>query len=316
MASVALCSCGIVPHGTTGTNGGTYTEFILDTFCSVTVNSSDENSGEIAEYAFSAAREIQKSTDFYDPDSNVSNFNSAAAGEAVSLDDYTFDIVRLALEVSEKSGGAFDITIAPVSELWDFKSDNPKPPDDKLIKEALSLVNCKNLVLDENARTLTKLKSGVKIDLGSCAKGYACEKIQQLIADKYPNAYVLIDFGGNIGVCGNNPKHKDGHTTIGIQEPFKDTGVYNRTADIYSGQSAVTSGTYQRHFYFGGKNYHHLLDPKTGYPAEPGIDSVTIISNSSCLSDCLSTACFILGEENGAALAEAYGAKAIWIKGE
>lgn len=306
-AVLFVCSCS---HTESTTD--TETEFVLDTFCTVTVSGSDSKSA-ISE-AFKAAHAVQKATDFYDPYSAVSAFNAAPAGTPVTLDDDTFNIVCTALEVSERSEGAFDITVAPVSELWDFKASEPRPPEDATVKNALRYVGRQNIVLDKDAKTLTKLTDGIMIDLGGCAKGYACEKIQKLIAEKYPDSYALIDFGGNIGVCGTNPKHKDGSTVVGIQEPFKETGVYNRTTAVYSGQSAVTSGTYQRHFYYNGQNYHHILDPSTGYPAESGLNSVTVISGSSLLADCLSTACFVLGEEKGTALANQYGAETIWIK--
>lgn len=287
-------------------------QFILDTVCTISVTGA-ENPDEILSDAFELARNIQNKIDYYDESSTVAKFNSAAANEAVPLDDDTLNIVKCALEISKSSQGAFDITIAPVTDLWDFKSDNPSPPDDGQIKNNLNLVGYENLILDEKNKTLTKSKDGVKINLGGCGKGYICEQITDMISAKYPAAFAIIDLGGNTGVCGNNPKNKDGHTTVGIQEPFKTSGTYKQTVDIFSGQSVVTSGTYQRHFYYNNKNYHHIIDPKNGYPSETSRNSVTVISDSSLLADCLSTACFVLGEEQGASLAEKYGAEIIWI---
>ena len=301
--------------GCSGYRSGTATdtEFILDTVCTVSVTGASDP-GAIISDAFSLAKDIQNKIDYYNESSTVSKFNSAPANSPISLDDDTFEIIKCALEISESSGGAFDITIAPITDLWDFKSDNPVPPNDEQIENALAFVGYKNLILDVENKTLAKAKDGIKINLGGCGKGYVCEKITKMINNKYPDAFVIIDLGGNTGVSGSNPRHKDGHTTVGIQQPFEDSGVYKQTVDIYSGQSVVTSGTYQRHFYYNDKNYHHIIDPESGYPAETGSSSVTVISDSSLLADCLSTACFVLGEEQGTALAEKYGADIIWIE--
>lgn len=303
-----LCACGSMTARTTDSS----TEFVLDTFCTVTA--SGENCGEIISDTFAAVRRIQDNIDFFSEDSTVAKFNSASANVPIPLDDDTYAIVKRALEISKNSNGALDITIAPVSELWDFKAENPTPPDDLLIRNALKSVGYENLVLDEESKTLTKLIDEVKIDLGACGKGYACEKAIEAIAENYPESYVIIDFGGNIGVYGVNPKHKDGSTTVGIQDPFKETGTYNKTIKLYSGQCAVTSGTYQRHFYYNDKNYHHLLNPKTGYPSESDFESVTIVSDSSLTADCLSTACFILGRGAGDDLAQKYNAQIVWTE--
>lgn len=305
---LALCACGYITPQPTNSS----TEFVLDTFCTVTASGKDCEA--IVSDAFSAVRGIQDNIDFFSSDSTVAKFNSAAANVPIPLDDDTYAIVERALEVSKCSSGAFDITIAPVSELWDFKAEKPAPPDGLLIHNALKTVGYKNLVLDEQNKTLTKLVDGVKIDLGACGKGYACEKLLEAAAKDHPESYVVIDFGGNIGVYGDNPKHKDGGTTVGIQDPFKESGKYSKTVKLYSGQCAVTSGTYQRHFYYNDKNYHHLLDPKTGYPSETDFGSVTIVSDSSLTADCLSTACFILGRGAGDDLAQKYNAQIIWTE--
>ena len=308
---ILMCLSGCSIHTSYNADTVSESEFILDTVCTVSVTGT-EFSHEIISDAFRIARDVQNHIDYYESSSTVSIFNSAATNHPVPLDDDTFNIIKCALEVSESSGGAFDITIAPVTDHWNFKSDNPAPPDNNKIKEALSLVGYKNLILDKDNKTLAKTIDGVKINLGGCGKGYVCEKITESISDKYPDAFVIIDLGGNTGVCGKNQKNKDGHTTVGIQEPFENSGTYTKTTDIFSGQCAVTSGTYQRCFYYNNILYHHIIDPKNGYPSATDSNSVTIVSDSSLLADCLSTACFVLGREQGTALAEKYGVKIIW----
>ncbi len=286
------------------------TRFLLDTVCTVTVGGEDAEAAvsEIFDIVSKIAGEI----DYYDPDSSVSKFNSAPAGEAVSLSESCAEIVEAALDVSSASGGAFDITIAPVKDLWDFKSENPEVPAAAQISESLAHVGYEKLAFDPAARTLSKTEDGVKIDLGGCGKGYCCQAAINYMEEKHPGCFAIIDLGGNVGVYGANPRTSDGSFTVGIQSPGGEGGEYSRTVSLASGQSAVTSGTYQRHFVKDGVNYHHILDPATGMPASNGFESATIICGSGVTADCLSTACMVLPENEGRALAEKYGAELIY----
>lgn len=289
------------------------TQFILDTVCTITAGRV-KNTKELISGAFDVVYKIQSNISYYDSGSTVSIFNSSPAGVPVALDSDTYTIVEKALEVSKASDGAFDITIAPVEELWDFKSESPVPPEQNLINENLKYVGYNNLILDSENKTLTKTMDGVKIDLGGCGKGYACQKALEYIEENYPDSYAILDFGGNVSVYGQNPKKISGSFAVGIQEPFAANGTYSEMVDITSGESIVTSGTYQRHFYYNNKNYHHILDPSTGSPSDSGFDSVSVISSSSLEADCLSTACLVLGETDGTKLANKFNAKTYWIK--
>ena len=289
------------------------TQFILDTVCTITAGGV-KNTKELISGAFDVVYKIQSNISYYDSGSTVSIFNSSPAGVPAALDPDTYTIVEKALEVSKASNGAFDITIAPVEELWDFKSESPVPPEQNLINENLKYVGYNNLILDSENKTLTKTIDGVKIDLGGCGKGYACQKALEYIEENYPDSYAILDFGGNVNVYGQNPKKINGSFTVGIQEPFAANGSYSEMVDITSGESIVTSGTYQRHFYYNNKNYHHILDPSTGTPSDRGFDSVSVISSSSLEADCLSTACLVLGETDGTKLANKFNAKTYWIK--
>lgn len=294
------------------TNGGSFsdTRYMLDTVCTVTAGG--ENAEKVVSEVFDLVSDIEGEIDRFDPGSAVSTFNSAPAGTEAALTDSCAEIISAALQIYEKSGGAFDITIAPVEDLWDFKSDDPKAPDGAAVSKALEYVGCEKLIFDAENKTLEKTEDGVMIDLGGCGKGYCCQAALDYISKNYPNSWAILDFGGNVGVFGKNPRTDDGSFTVGIQSPDGENGAYSMTETILSGMSAVTSGTYQRHFVKDGVNYHHILDPTTGMPASNGHESATIICRSGLIADCLSTACMVLPEAEGKALAEQYEAKVIY----
>ncbi len=277
------------------------TEFLMDTVC--TIQSDSETA---IDAAFSKIAEIQNATDFYDDSSTVSAFNQADTGIPVPLDFHTETIVAAALSVSEASNGAFDITVAPASVLWDF-TEGSVPPEKEAIAHILPRIGWQYLTLDTDAHTLTKTKDGVCIDLGGCAKGYAADMAKNVMIEQGA-AWGVLDLGGNVMVFGENPNRKDGSWEIGIQDPGKAAGVYARTVFLDETGTVVTSGTYQRKFSYSGRVFHHVLDPKTGFPAKTETQSATVTGNSALVADCLSTACLILGREKGTALADSYDA--------
>ena len=225
--------------------------------------------------------------------SDVSRIN--AAGE---IDPETAELLEMGLYYGELSYGRFDITIAPLSELWDVKNNPGNIPDQETIDEARSHVNYENVILDQNTVTLTDPKAA--IDLGGIAKGFIADKLKAYLTGKGID-HALISLGGNIVAVGGRPNGQPFH--IGIQKPFAETNEAITTVEI-SGQSVVSSGTYERYFKKDGKIYHHLLDPGTGYPYDNHLLQVTIISDASADGDALSTACFGLGLEKGTALIE------------
>lgn len=279
------------------------TEFLLNTQCNITAYGKDAKSAVNA--AFSEVERIHSLTDFYSPSSDVSRINSAAADEAVIVDAALIDILTVALDVCEKSNGAFDITIAPFSSLWDFGGDAKTPPDEADILAAKAAVNFKNIVLDTKNLTVTKLNSETRLDLGGAAKGYAADRALAVLKT-YNISGAIIDLGGNVSCFGKNPNISSKKWRIGVQIPFSSTGEYGEVITISSG-SVVTSGTYQRNFRYEGKLYHHILNPANGYPSEQPYSSVTITASSALVADCLSTACFVLGEKDGLSLANQYG---------
>lgn len=229
--------------------------------------------------------------------SDVSRIN-AAGGLPVEVDPETAELLEMGLHYGKLSEGRFDITIAPLSELWDVKNNPGNIPDQEAIDEARSHVNYENVILDQNTVTLTDPKAA--IDLGGIAKGFIADKLKVYLTGKGIE-HALISLGGNIVAVGGRPNGQPFH--IGIQKPFAETNEAITTVEI-SGQSVVSSGTYERYFEKDGKIYHHLLDPAAGYPYDNHLLQVTIISDASADGDALSTACFGLGLEKGTALIE------------
>ncbi|MCD7744878.1 MAG: FAD:protein FMN transferase [Lachnospiraceae bacterium] len=280
--------------------------------------------------------------------SDIWNINHSA-GEPTEVSEETASLIETALYYSEVSDGAFDITITPLIELWDIdgksgtiyetdtesaaadtqtdsetgsetdtNTDSESDPDsdsaaspipsDAEIAEALSHVDYTAVSLDGTSVTLSD--AAAEIDLGGIAKGYIADRLEEYLLSQGIES-ALINLGGNVQTIGTKP---DGSSwKIGIQKPFGQTSDLITVVEC-TGESVVTSGTYERYFEVDGTIYHHILDPKTGYPADNGLTSVTILADSSTECDALSTTCFLLGLEDGMALIESLdGIEALFI---
>ncbi len=279
------------------------TEFLFDTQCTVTAYGKDAKVAIDA--VFDRLAEIHGITNYYSKDSQVTKINNAAANEEIFIEEELSEILAAALDIVVSSQGAFDITVAPVMELWNFSGGGNVPMHDK-IQNTLELVGADKLSFDGKAK-LTKMANGVKIDLGGAAKGYAGD-VAIKVLEGYDISGAVVDLGGNITCIGKNPNSKNGKWRIGLQKPFAPAGEYDDIIEIDEG-AVVTSGVYQRYFEKDGKRYHHIIDPKTGYPAEKDYSSVTIVADSSLYADCLATACYILGKDNAKELTDKYSAE-------
>ncbi len=215
-----------------------------------------------------------------------------------SLSEELSDIFRHALTYSRLSDGAFDLTVAPITSIWDFQSPEPSIPDEKNLQQALSLIDYKYIQL--SGHEISFAKEGIEIDLGAIAKGYIADRVKEYLMNNGVNS-AIINLGGNVLCIGSKPDHSPFH--IGIQKPYADRNETIATMEI-SDRSVVSSGVYERFFEMDGKVYHHILNPKTGYPYDNGLISVTIISPKSVDGDGLSTSCFALGLEKGLRLIE------------
>lgn len=276
------------------------TKIMMTTVVTVTLYGGSE---EILEGAIGLCESYEKLFSRTVPSSDISNINeSGGAATAVSPD--TAELINKGLEISLRSGGAFDITVLPLSLLWDVQH-SAAPPDDASVKDALKTVGFENVSVNGNEVTL---KNDASIDLGGIAKGYIADKVAEYLRSEGVKSAV-INLGGNVVVLGE----KSGKPyTVGIQKPFAGQGEAMLTLAL-SDKTAVTSGIYERYFEYDGKIYHHIIDPATGKPSESDVASVTVICDSSCIADGLSTACLVLGMEKSAELLKSYGAEAVFI---
>ncbi|XME02926.1 FAD:protein FMN transferase [Lachnospiraceae bacterium C1.1] len=264
------------------------TEFMLDTVCYITLY--DKNDPSIIEDAFKLGKEYENLFSATVEGSDVYRINEAD-GETVEVSEDTIELIKTSIKYGDLTNGAFDITIYPISKMWDFTGENPSVPDEADIKEALKHVNYKNISIDEEKNTVTLLDSEAMIDPGAIGKGYIADKMKEYIVSKGVKS-AIINLGGNVLTIGESTEKRP--FKIGIRKPFADESEM-ATAVEANDKSVVSSGSYERYFIENGRLYYHILDPKTGYPADGGLSGITIISDKSVDGDALSTSCFILG---------------------
>lgn len=217
---------------------------------------------------------------------------------------FLLEQAQVCLDVFAASNGAFDFSIYPVCSLWAIGTDKARVPLDNELSEALLLVDSGKISCSGGTLTLGE---GQKVDFGAVGKGYACDKLVQLLS--YRSRGGIVSVGGSIGVWGRASLFKSTYK-IALRDPF--SSGYAGYIKLSSG-FVSTSGAYERYFELDGVFYHHVIDPKTAYPAKSELASATVIASSGALSDALSTACFVLGAEKGAALLKHYGAAGIFI---
>ena len=273
---------------------------MMDTVVSITLYDGSE---EILNNAISMCRDYEQLFSRTITTSDIGRINSAE-GKPVEVSSDTISLLNKAIDICDKSNGKFDITVCPITDLWDV-SNSKTIPNNYSIESALKLVDYKKIKIENNTVTLPK---GMALDLGGIAKGYIADMIAQYLSQNNVTS-AIINLGGNILVIGN----KQGKPyNVGIQKPFSHQGEISAEISIEN-KSTVTSGVYQRYFEENGKIYHHITDTATGYPIDNEVNSVTVIADSSALADGLSTTCLALGIEEGKKFAESYGAEAIFI---
>lgn len=266
-------------------------EFAMDTV--ITLKAKGRNTEIALEAAVNEIHRIDRLMNAYNEESEIHKINSAPCGTKVAVSDEVFDLIALAKDISEKTDGAFDISVKPLSDLWNINSDNPTVPSEKEIQDTLKSVDYRNIILNSENKTVTLAHENMSIALGGIAKGYTADKIAEIFK-KYKIKSGLADLGGNIYAIGK--KSSTSEWKIGIQTPFKPRGEYFKICSV-SDTSVVTSGAYERYFKKDGKIYHHILNPKNGYPSESGIQSATVICPNSAVADALSTAVYAAGTD-------------------
>ena len=277
--------------------------FYLDTVITLTAYT---DMPELLEEGLQICGEYEKLLSRTIEGSDVWRINHAE-GETVTVSPETAEILRTAVRISELSDGAFDVTIAPVSVLWDFTSGTNIVPDAEAIQKAAELVDYRKIHIEGDK---VMVPSGMMIDLGGIAKGYIADAVKNKLEAAGIDCAIL-SFGGNIVAIGQK---QDGSAwKVGIQDIDQPTGATMMVAYNYGG-STVTSGIYERGFEADGTYYHHILSSETGWPVQNELASVTIFSESSMVGDALATAAFALGTEKGGRLIESLeGIEAMFI---
>ncbi len=225
-------------------------------------------------------------------DGSIYKLNSTGSCD---LNDDLQYLLERSIEIKEMTDGAFNICIYPVIKEWGFTDGNYRVPDEAAVSELCKLVNASEISVNTTDNTVS-LSDGAMIDLGGIAKGYASMKVRDILKDRGINS-ALINLGGNVCVIGSKPDGSPFSIAIKNPEP-DDTGVSTFTGVLkVSDKCVITSGGYERYFEKDGLIYHHIIDPSTGYPADAGLKSVTVVSDDPTLADALSTAVYVMGKD-------------------
>ena len=323
------------------------TDFVMSTVLSEKIYGTKDVTQDIKE----ELDKLEKNQLSWREDSSVvSKINAdAQKGIKTKLDSDMTSWVEDSLELAKRSNGAFDPTIGRLTRLWNIEGDNPKVPSKQEIKNTLEDTGytkihlekvesqntantkknvdkdikdntAKNKEISEDTSQNTNTNESVSsiyigdkctLDLGAVGKGIACDVVQDYLKKQKEVGGAVIAVGGSILLYGSKADGSDWN--VAVQNPRGQDGEAMGVLSLSGTTNVSTSGDYEKYFMQDGKRYHHILDPSTGYPADSGLISVTIVSDSGLLSDGLSTACFVLGKEKGQKLLETCGAEGIFI---
>ena len=261
--------------------------FAMDTVMDFTIYGQED----LLDQTESMIQSLEAEMSVTDPDSEIAAINENGYGKVTGD---TSDLISAALSLCQRTDGALDISVYPIVRAWGFTTDNYQVPDDVSIQALLPLVDYTQIDYQQDSGDI-HLPDGMEIDLGSVAKGYAGQKAADFLKENGVTSG-LLSLGGNIQALGSKP---DGSPwKIGIQDPFQNDS--HMMVLSVTDKSLVTSGGYERYFLQDGKTYWHIMDPSTGYPAENGLVSVTIVGTDGMLCDGLSTSLFVMGLEKAA----------------
>jgi len=285
---------------------------LMNTVVTITVVTATENAADRAiENAFLKIEDIEKKVNFHSPASDIALINKSAGIAEVKVSPDTITLLDNALFVSEKTQGAFDITIGPVTRLYNFFTQ--QKPEDLTLNNTLPLVNYRDVLIDKNNSTAYLRNRGMLIDPGGIAKGYAADRAVEILRQQ-GIVSGIVAIAGDIRAFGMKPDGKP--WKVGIRNPrAKGTEDDIMATTELTNAAISTSGDYERFFISNGKRYHHILSPKTGRPADR-CRSVTVIAPEGYLADSFSTGIFILGPEKGIKLLETLGYHGVIVDSE
>jgi len=246
-------------------------------------------------------KKINQSMSTYLKDSEISQINSSLSQEIRFISPGLYKVITTAEEISRLSGGAFDITVGPLVNLWGFGPDKmvDQAPKDEVIQQALNQVGYEKLILTSRLITLSKTSPEIYIDLSSLAKGYAVDEIANILEKQGISNY-MVEIGGELYLKGKNLQGKNWR--IALEKPNSGTRELQRVLNI-TDIAMATSGDYRNFFEQDGKRFSHTIDPRTGYPITHKLVSVTVLSDTTMKADAWATAFMVLGEEEGYKLA-------------
>ena len=260
--------------------------FAMDTYMTVTAYGKNAENG--VNKAVDEINRLETVLSAEKQESDIYKLNETGSG---TLSTDTKNIVSKALEINKTTNGAFDISIYPLMVKWGFTTQKYNVPSKNEISKLLKDVDSSKIIFDEKSGNI-KLKENMKIDLGGIAKGYTSSRVMQIFKECGVTSG-LVSLGGNVQALGTKT---DGTAwQIAIENPDKSSDYIGVVS--VKDKAVITSGGYERYFEKNGKTYHHILDPETGYPAESGLKSVTIVSDDGTLADALSTSLFVMGKE-------------------
>ncbi len=277
--------------------------FVLDTLVKVKIYSNSSDSSRLLANSFKLMERLGDKLNYFDPKSELSQLNQTKKA-TVSQDLY--ELLQTSQKVGRKTEGLFDVTVGPLMDLWDFEHGGTLPTSSS-IKKALAHVGVEKLHLKKEQEV--ELESGSRVDLGGVSKGYILEKAVDYLQSQEVKAG-LISMRSTTKVWGKKPGNVP--WKIGLEHP-RQPGKIIAKITLESGEAVSTSGDYQRYFIKNNRRYHHIINPKTGYPPTQ-LRSLTVITKSSAtLADALSTAFFIAGPEKSKLWAKEWGVGVIFV---
>ena len=260
----------------------------------ITVVAKDTIQGnQYIDLAITEVKRIEYLISDWIPSTQISQVNKNAGSKPVKVDKEVFDLVGRAIKVSQITSGAFDISYASMDKIWKFDGSMKAMPTEEAIKKSVSKIGYKNIILDSKAQTIFLKNEGMKLGLGGIGQGYIADKVKELLFSKGCTSGI-VNVSGDINAWGRQP---DGNPwTVGIVNPLNKNKVF---ATFPLEDSAVeTSGNYEKYVIFNGIRYSHIIDPRTGYPAQ-GVVSVSVFAKQTEIADALATGIFVMGVEVG-----------------
>lgn len=275
----------------------------------VSVSRQDEKAArEAIRKAFYEIARVEGVFSVYKDDSEISRVNRLNARDRLTVSDETFRLIQKSVEYSNKTDGAFDITVKPLADLWASAKKSGKIPASEAIKKVLSRVGFRDIVLDQANTTISFNKEGMALDLGGVAKGYATDRAVKVL-EELGVISAVVNSGGDMYCLGR--KSADRLWKVGIQHPRDRTKIW---AELKLENKAIdTSGDYEKYFVAGGRRYSHIIDPRSGYPVGDGVVSASVIADDSATADILATALCVLGEKGLSYIRSMNGIDAILI---